>query len=133
MDVILKLVVKQFFVKNEVTSTLVMDFLFYGLKSLEEKKRLIHKLSELVAEQLLLDKDSLHDRSKTLEEETKKKRTNDAKRSSSPIVSVEEDMFVLVHDIMLHLERFVLEPLPEKGLLNLVSVSFILLLWLHID
>ncbi|KFK31711.1 hypothetical protein AALP_AA6G149200 [Arabis alpina] len=71
MDVILKLVVKQFLIEKEVTSTLVTEFLFYGLKSIEEKKRLLHKLSQLVEETLLLDdKNPLDNRSKNLEDET---------------------------------------------------------------
>lgn len=34
-DVILKLVVKQFFVETDVTSTLVLDYLYSGLKAFE--------------------------------------------------------------------------------------------------
>jgi len=38
-DVILKVVVKHFFIEKEVTSTLVMDSLHSGLKALEGQTR----------------------------------------------------------------------------------------------
>ncbi|XP_010457471.1 PREDICTED: MATH domain-containing protein At5g43560-like isoform X1 [Camelina sativa] len=86
MAVILKGVVKQFFIEKEVTSTLVMDSLYSGLKALEGQTK-----------------------------NTKAKpRLLDAKELPAPIVSVDKDMFVLVDDVLLLLERAALEPLPPK-------------------
>lgn len=39
-DLILKVVVKHFFVEKEVTSTLVMDSLYSGLKALEDQTKI---------------------------------------------------------------------------------------------
>ncbi|KAK3190271.1 hypothetical protein Dsin_029832 [Dipteronia sinensis] len=85
-DVILKVVVKHFFIENEVTSTLVMDSLYSGLKALEGQFK------------------------------GKKGRTKllDAEDTPAPIVHVDNDMFVLVDDVLLLLERAALEPLPPK-------------------
>ncbi|XP_029128568.1 TNF receptor-associated factor homolog 1b isoform X2 [Cajanus cajan] len=85
-DVILKVVVKHFFIEKEVTSTLVMDSLFSGLKALEGQTK-SHK-----------------GRVKLL----------DAEEIPAPIVHVEKDMFVLVDDVLLLLERAAIEPLPPK-------------------
>ncbi|XP_026449795.1 TNF receptor-associated factor homolog 1a-like [Papaver somniferum] len=85
-DVILKVVVKQFFVEKEVTSTLVMDSLYSGLKALECQSK-----SKTVREKVL-----------------------DTEESPTPIVRVENDMFTLVDDVLLLLERAALEPLPPK-------------------
>ena len=98
MDSILKVVVKHFFVEKEVTSTLVMDSLYSGLKALEGQTK------------------------------SKKGRATllDAEEMPAPIVCVEEDMFVLVDDVLLLLERAALEPLPpkdEKGPQNRTKVS----------
>ncbi|XP_010522489.1 PREDICTED: MATH domain-containing protein At5g43560-like [Tarenaya hassleriana] len=87
MDVILKVVVKHFFIEKEVTSTLVMDSLYSGLKALEGR----------------LSKDKKN-----------RPRLLDAEESPAPIVSVDKDMFVLVDDVLLLLERAALEPLPPK-------------------
>ncbi|XP_048129191.1 TNF receptor-associated factor homolog 1b-like [Rhodamnia argentea] len=86
MDVILKVVVKHFFIEKEVTSTLVMDSLYSGLKALEGQSK------------------------------CKKGRTKvlDPDEMPAPIVSVDKDMFVLVDDVLLLLERAALEPLPPK-------------------
>ncbi|EOY05944.1 hypothetical protein QUC31_016524 [Theobroma cacao] len=85
-DVILKVVVKHFFIEKEVTSTLVMDSLYSGLKALEgQSKGKKAKLKLLDAEEM-----------------------------PAPIVRVEKDMFVLVDDVLLLLERAALEPLPPK-------------------
>ncbi|XP_048130969.1 TNF receptor-associated factor homolog 1a-like isoform X2 [Rhodamnia argentea] len=86
MDVILKVVVKHFFIAKEVTSTLVMDSLYSGLKALEGPSK------------------------------CKKGRTKvlDPDEMPAPIVSVDKDMFVLVDDVLLLLERAALEPLPPK-------------------
>ena len=85
-DMILKVVVKHFFIKKEVTSTLVMDSLFSGLKAFEGQGKGKKAMSKLL----------------------------DAEEMPAPIVRVEKDMFVLVDDVLLLLERAVLEPLPPK-------------------
>ncbi|OMO95546.1 TRAF-like family protein [Corchorus olitorius] len=85
-DVILKVVVKHFFIEKEVTSTLVMDSLYSGLKALEGQSK--GKKAKLK----LLDADEM----------------------PAPIVRLEKDMFVLVDDVLLLLERAALEPLPPK-------------------
>ncbi|XP_040380486.1 TNF receptor-associated factor homolog 1b-like [Oryza brachyantha] len=82
-DVILKFLVKHFFVEKEVTSTLVMDSLYTGLKALEyqskdKKGRMLAELDELPA----------------------------------PMIHVDMDMFVLASDVIDLLERAALEPLP---------------------
>ncbi|KAI4317973.1 hypothetical protein L6164_025793 [Bauhinia variegata] len=85
-DVILKVVVKHFFIEKEVTSTLVMDSLYSGLKALEGQTK------------------------------NKKARVKllDVEEMPAPIVRVEKDMFVLVDDVLLLLERAAIEPLPPK-------------------
>ncbi|XWS13802.1 hypothetical protein CRYUN_Cryun36dG0069800 [Craigia yunnanensis] len=85
-DMILKVVVKHFFIEKEVTSTLVMDSLYSGLKALEGQGK------------------GKKAKSKSL----------DAEEMPAPIVHVEKDMFVLVDDVLLLLERAALEPLPPK-------------------
>ncbi|XP_073222957.1 TNF receptor-associated factor homolog 1b-like [Cicer arietinum] len=85
-DVILKVVVKHFFIEKEVTSTLVMDSLYSGLKALEG-----HTKSKKGRIKLL-----------------------DAEEMPAPIVRAEKDMFVLVDDVLLLLERAAIEPLPPK-------------------
>ncbi|CAH2046690.1 unnamed protein product [Thlaspi arvense] len=86
MDVILKIVVKQFFIEKEVTSTLVMDSLYSGLMALED---------------LTKNKKS-------------RPRLMDNEDSPSPVVNVDKDMFILVDDVLSLLERAALEPLPPK-------------------
>ncbi|KAE8704768.1 MATH domain-containing protein [Hibiscus syriacus] len=85
-DMILKVVVKHFFIEKEVASTLVMDSLYSGLKALEGPSK-----SKKVKSKLL-----------------------DAEEMLAPIVRVEKDMFVLADDVLLLLERAALEPLPPK-------------------
>ncbi|GMJ01942.1 Tumor necrosis factor Receptor-Associated Factor 1b [Hibiscus trionum] len=85
-DVILKVVVKHFFIEKEVTSTLVMDSLHSGLKALEGQSKSKKAKSKLL----------------------------DAEEMPAPIVHVEKDMFLLVDDVLLLLERAALEPLPPK-------------------
>ncbi|XP_039040222.1 TNF receptor-associated factor homolog 1b-like isoform X2 [Hibiscus syriacus] len=85
-DMILKVVVKHFFIEKEVTSTLVMDSLYSGLKALEGRSKIKKAKSKLL----------------------------DAEEMPAPIVCMEKDMFVLVDDVLLLLERAVLEPLPPK-------------------
>ncbi|KAF6175039.1 hypothetical protein GIB67_039587 [Kingdonia uniflora] len=90
-DVILKVVVKQFFIEKEVTSTLVMDSLYSGLKALECQSK------------------GKKGRAKLL----------DTEQTPSPIVLVDKDMFILCDDVLSLLERAAIEPLPppkdEKG------------------
>ncbi|XP_044486276.1 TNF receptor-associated factor homolog 1b-like [Mangifera indica] len=85
-NVILKVVVKHFFIEKEVTSTLVMDSLYSGLRALEGQSK-----CNKVRPKLL-----------------------DAEETPAPIIHVENDMFVLVDDVVLLLERAALEPLPPK-------------------
>ncbi|VFQ65972.1 unnamed protein product [Cuscuta campestris] len=85
-DVILKIVVKHFFVDKEVTSTLVMDSLYSGLRALEG-----------------------HYKGKK-----GKGKCTDAQEQPAAIVRIEKDMFVLVDDVLLLLERAYMEPLPPK-------------------
>ncbi|TMW96306.1 hypothetical protein EJD97_007593 [Solanum chilense] len=85
-DRILKMVVKNFFIEKEVTSTLVMDSLYSGLKALVDQTN----------------------------GQTGKEKHLDAVEQTVPIVYLEKDMFVLVDDVLLLLERAVLEPLPPK-------------------
>ncbi|KAK7268730.1 hypothetical protein RIF29_21438 [Crotalaria pallida] len=85
-DVILKVVVKHFFIEKEVTSTLVMDSLYSGLKALEGQTKCKKGRVKLL----------------------------DAEEMPAPIVRVEKDTFVLVEDVLLLLERAATEPLPPK-------------------
>ncbi|KAF7807002.1 TNF receptor-associated factor-like protein 1b-like isoform X1 [Senna tora] len=85
-DVILKVVVKHFFIEKEVTSTLVMDSLYSGLKALEGQTKCKKSRVKLL----------------------------EAEEMPEPIVRVEKDMFVLVDDVLLLLERAAIEPLPPK-------------------
>ncbi|XP_024401226.1 uncharacterized protein [Physcomitrium patens] len=84
-DVILKAVVKRFFNEKEVTSTLVMDALYSGCKSLDYRSRSKNgKVSGV-----------------------------DVEEAINPIVWVEKDVFVLAGDVLLLLERVVSETLPH--------------------
>nr|GMC97867.1 MATH domain-containing protein At5g43560 [Ipomoea batatas] len=83
---ILKVIVKHFFVEKEVTSTLVMDSLYSGLKVLEGQ----YKAKKNNGKHL------------------------DVEQQSIPIIQMEKDMFVLVEDVLLLLERFALEQRPPK-------------------
>ncbi|XP_065863137.1 TNF receptor-associated factor homolog 1a [Euphorbia lathyris] len=85
-DVILKVVVKHFFIEKEVTSTLVMDSLYSGLKALEGQNISIKERMKL----------------------------SDTEQIPDPIVCIEKDAFVLVDDVLKLLERAALEPLPPK-------------------
>ncbi|CAN7046658.1 unnamed protein product [Brassica oleracea var. botrytis] len=117
MDVILKLVVKHFYIKKEVTSSLVMDFLFHGLNSLvwssTTQEKILHTITRQMGKLLKDDLDSSI--LNALEEEPKKERETDVKNLPDPIVSVDKDMFVLVDDAMLLREKAVLEPLPDES------------------
>ncbi|BAC03272.1 P0490D09.24 [Oryza sativa (japonica cultivar-group)] len=85
-DVILKIIVKHFFVEKEVTSTLVMDSLYTGLKALECQSKSKSKKGII---------DSV-----------------DFVELPVPMVHVDVDMFVLAGDVIALLERAALEPLP---------------------
>ncbi|KAK1296719.1 MATH domain-containing protein [Acorus calamus] len=85
-DAILKVLVKHFFIEKEVTSTLVMDSLYSGLKALESQSK------------------NKKEKAKVIETE----------ETSIPIVRVEKDMFVLADDVLLLLERAATEQLPPK-------------------
>lgn len=101
MDMILKVVVKHFFIEKEVTSTLVMDSLYSGLKALEGQ---------------------------TSKGKKGKPKLLEAEETPAPIVRVENDMFVLVDDVLVLLERAAMEPLPpkdEKGPQNRTKVSIL--------
>lgn len=101
-DAVLKVVVKHFFIEKEVTSTLVMDSLYSGLKALESH-------------------------GKCKKSNAKK---SDADDMPAPIVRAEVDSFVLVDDVLPLLERAAIEPLPpkdEKGPQNRTKVSYIVL------
>lgn len=105
MDVILKGVVKHFFIEKEVTSTLVMDSLYSGLKVLKSQTK----------------------------NKKGRPRLLDAKDFPAPIVSVDKDMFVLVDDVLLLLERAALEPLPlpvKDEKVPRTKVGFIIMFWL---
>ncbi|KAJ4746179.1 MATH domain-containing protein [Rhynchospora pubera] len=83
-DSILKLLVKHFFIEKEVTSTLVMDALYTGLKVLEWQSR-----GDNV--RLALRLPALDD-------------------VPEPLVRIDEDMFVLADDIINLIERAASEP-----------------------
>lgn len=85
-DAILKVVVKHFFIEKEVTSTLVMDSLYSGLKALEGQTKA--KKGRL--------------------------KLQEAEEMPAPIVRVEKDTFILEEDVLSLLERAALEPLPPK-------------------
>ncbi|KAL8048113.1 hypothetical protein ABFX02_07G042100 [Erythranthe guttata] len=82
---ILKVVVKHFFIEKEVTSTLVMDSLYSGLKALVGQYKETTKVKQLGNEEY-----------------------------SAPIVRMDEDMFVLDKDVLLLLKRAATAPLPPK-------------------
>ncbi|XP_074345967.1 TNF receptor-associated factor homolog 1b-like isoform X2 [Apium graveolens] len=87
-ELVLKIIVKHFFIEKEVTSTLVMDSLHSGLKALQGPSK-----------------------------KGKDKYSADEEQPV-PIVRIEKDTFVLVDDVLLLLERAAMEPLPpniEKG------------------
>jgi len=83
-DSVLKLLVKNFFIEKEVTSTLVMDALSTGLKVLEWQSR----GDDLRLALRLPGFDDLPE----------------------PLVRIDEDMFVLADDIIYLIERVTSEP-----------------------
>lgn len=137
MDVIQKLVVKHFFINKNVTSPLVMDFLFKGLNSLvldTNKEKIILTISKQIVRLLKDDSNASETTLKTLEDEPKKEIAFDTKELAVPIVSVDNDMFVLADDAMLLLEKAVLEPFPgERVPPNRIEVSFTSFIRLHIN
>ena len=105
-DSILKLAVKQFFVEKEVASTLVMDSLYSGLKSLQVQTK----------------------------NKKPKGKCSDAAQLPIPIIWVEKDAFILADDVLALLQRAAVEPLPpkdDKGPQNRTKVSMIVFYPLH--
>lgn len=97
-DAILKDVVKTFFIEKEVTSTLVMDSLYSGLRALESQNKNKKGMVKLV----------------------------EMEEIPVPIVFVEKDMFVLADDVLVLLQRAASEPLPpkdDKGPQNRMKVT----------
>lgn len=86
-DSILKAVVKRFFFEKESTSTLVMDYLYSGLKALQ---------GQIKNKKVAMGK------------------YFDAEEVPIPFVRLEKDTFVLVDDVLLLLERTAMEPLSPK-------------------
>ncbi|KAJ1285648.1 hypothetical protein BS78_03G293900 [Paspalum vaginatum] len=86
-DIILRIAVKHFFAEKDVTSTLVMDALYTGLKALEGRSN-----SKKGAVAL-----------------------TDLEELPAPMVHVETDMFVLAGDFITLLERAALEPLSRQS------------------
>ncbi|KAK3136912.1 hypothetical protein QOZ80_5BG0444850 [Eleusine coracana subsp. coracana] len=89
-DTILKVLVKHFFIEKEVTSTLVIDSLYSGLKALEYQ-------------------------SKNKKGSSSSKLT-EADARSTPMVLIDQDMFVLADDVIVLLERAALDTLPHQPL-----------------
>ncbi|XP_078436714.1 TNF receptor-associated factor homolog 1a-like isoform X2 [Wolffia australiana] len=85
-EAVLKVVVKHFFIENEVTSTLVMDYLYTGLKVLECQSKIKDGMAQLL----------------------------EIEEIPEPLVFLEKDVFVLTDDVLTILERAALEPLPPK-------------------
>ncbi|XP_078441812.1 TNF receptor-associated factor homolog 1a-like isoform X2 [Wolffia australiana] len=84
-DTILKVVVKHFFIEKEVTSTLVMDSLYSGLKALEGQSKNKGSAKFLEGEEMAM-----------------------------PFIQVEKDLFSLTDDVLLLVERVVMEPILPK-------------------
>jgi len=87
-DTILKVLVKHFFIEKEVTSTLVIDSLYSGLKALEyqsKNKKGIPKLTE-----------------------------TDAR--STPMSLIDQNKKVMADDAILFLERAAVDTLPHQPL-----------------
>lgn len=100
-ETILKVVVKNFFIEKEVTSTLVMDSLYSGLKALEGQYKGKKSKGKYV----------------------------EADELPVPIVRIEKEIFVLVDDVLPLLERAAIEPLPpkdEKGPQNRTKVRIVI-------
>eukprot|EP00850_Spirogloea_muscicola_P000645 SM000002S05725 [mRNA] locus=s2:1806044:1813333:- [translate_table: standard] len=91
MEVILKAVVKRFFNEKEVTSTLVMDALYSGSRSLDNSNQTSRRKAAITADEDL----------------------------SAPVVWVDKECFVLAGDIMSLIERAAHESIPlykdDKG------------------
>jgi hypothetical protein len=87
-DTVLKVLVKHFFIEKEVASTLVIDSLYSGLKALEYQSKNKKGPSKLTE--------------------------SDAR--STPMVFIDQDMFVLADDVIALLERAALDTLPHQPL-----------------
>ncbi|CAN6999286.1 unnamed protein product [Brassica rapa subsp. trilocularis] len=77
------------------------------------QEKILHTISRQMGKLLKDDLDSSI--LKALEEEPKKERATDVKNLPAPIVTVDKDMFVLVDDAMLLMEKAILEPLPDES------------------
>ncbi|KAF8113331.1 hypothetical protein N665_0051s0025 [Sinapis alba] len=96
MDVVLKLAAKIFFVLKQGTSTLMMDSLYSGCKAIEGQ---------------------------TKEKKSRQRQMDNVELPAvpAPIVSVDQDMFVLVDDLLLLMQKTVNAPFAikeEKGSQN---------------
>ncbi|XP_074587115.1 TNF receptor-associated factor homolog 1a-like isoform X2 [Curcuma longa] len=87
-DAILKVVVKHFFIEKEVTSTLVMDSLYSGLKSLEYQSKNMKGTAKL----------------------------GESAELPAPMVHIDQDFFVLADDIIILIERVVSDSLSQQPL-----------------
>ncbi|XP_042453301.1 TNF receptor-associated factor homolog 1a-like isoform X1 [Zingiber officinale] len=87
-DAILKVVVKHFFIEKEVTSTLVMDSLYSGLKSLEYQSKNMKGTAKL----------------------------GESEELPAPMVHIDQDLFVLADDIIILIERVVSDSLSQQPL-----------------
>lgn len=85
-DAILKVVVKHFFIEKEVTSTLVMDSLYSGLKSLEYQSKNMKGTAKL----------------------------GESEELPVPMVHIDQDFFVLADDIIILIERVVSDSLSHQ-------------------
>jgi hypothetical protein len=85
-DTILKVLVKHFFAEKEVTSTLVMDSMYSGLKSLEYQS--MNKKCFLS--------------------------NGDDVWSPYPMVYIDQDAFVLADDVVVLIERAVSDTWPQQ-------------------
>lgn len=87
-NTILKVLVKHLFVEKEVRSTLVIDSLYSRLKALEYQSKNRKEIPKLT----------------------------ETYARSTPMVLIDQDMFVLANDLILLLERAALDTLPQQPL-----------------
>ncbi|XP_075516412.1 LOW QUALITY PROTEIN: TNF receptor-associated factor homolog 1b-like [Primulina tabacum] len=85
-DSILKVLVKHFFIEKEVTSTLVMDSLYSGLKALEGQTK----------------------------GKKSKGNVSGTEELAVHVICIEKETLMLVDDVLLLVERAAMEPLPPK-------------------
>ncbi|XP_074294191.1 TNF receptor-associated factor homolog 1a [Silene latifolia] len=115
-DMMMKVLVKHHFERTEVTSALVMDCLYCGLKALESQSNGVNEKPKL----LELEETPKKDMDSSLDDESNgtrgKTKCLEYEETPSPIIRVEKDMFVLANDLLLLLERVAKQPLslPQK-------------------